>query len=149
MGPLITQYKKLEAEYELLVEICEPLFQIKYKLEALEHCPQQAELLSSGVLAESSQYLKKLTRSIQENEEQRYIVAANCLEKDHGIHLGEKIPFNNAGGLDSGHLRVEQVKLYFQPDWDSDIYMISGHKFRKDGKIGKQMSNAYLNIRLS
>lgn len=146
MSDMILKYKKLKAEYDLLVEICSPLYQIKYKLEGLEKYPLHAEAMAEGIARDCIQYLKSLEKRIDENERERKSVAATILKKDHGITLGEKIPYHHSRTGESGYLRTEEVTIYFRPDWDEDTFVVSGLRFKKDGKVGKITTSAYLRV---
>ena len=146
MSKTMNKYLELKAEYELLVEICPPLFQIKYQLETLERNPIYSEQLAKGILFESTQYLKKLEKRIDETENEMQVVALALLKKDHCISVGEKIPYHHPGTGKSGYIRVEKVNIYFKPDWDEDTYCVSGPRFRKDGKIGKTDTSAFLKV---
>jgi hypothetical protein len=102
MNSEIEKYRQLEAEHEILVEICSPLFQIKYILERMEKYPNHTELLAEDTILESATYLRKLEARLDENERERKSLAVTFLRKDHGINIGEKHSYHHSGKGASG-----------------------------------------------
>ena len=155
----VEDYKDLVAEELLLDDIMDPLLEIKHLLKRKEKRREYAQQLVKGIVAESSAFLKGLERRIWENEKEKQALAAKCLWLDHGIRLGEKIPFYHPGTNESGFIRVEEVSLdlmesvvydetymrEFNPS--EDYYYVSGRKFKKDGELGKLTSIASLQLK--
>ncbi len=45
-----------------------------------------------------------------------------------------------------GYIRAEEVINVLKPEWGGDTYVVSGPRFRKDGKLGKKITSAYLRV---
>ena len=151
----IDDYKDLQAEAILLDVILDPLITITNDLRRRKETRHYAKELSKGIVAEATAFVEKLERRIEGNERAQQTLAATCLQLDHGIHLGEKIPFNHIGTKKSGHIRVEEVciALVDSPvSFDDlrpskDLYFVTGRRFKKNGMLGKIHERAYLQVK--
>jgi len=142
---LMDKYLTLYAEYEVLIELCEPIFSLKYKIERMEKTPIQAEVLIKGVAKDVVSLGKSLEDRIDEIEVEQSNLAIKLMQLLYGYKIGDKVPFDHQGTGESGHIIAEEASIH-RIEGNDLRFIISGKRFRKDGKLGKRTTSAYFKL---
>lgn len=137
---------KLEAEWDLYIETSHGLWNVERSLKEFQQKGGSIETLRLSLLGKAVKFLKSLDKKEEIYPSEIDRLSANLLIEQHGITLGEKIPFNHPGVGVSGFLRVERVSIAMDDENEGTFYA-SGRQFKKDGKIGKRQATCSLRFR--
>jgi len=144
---LMDKYFSLHIEYEVLVELCEPIFSLKYKIERMQENPLQAEILTKDIAKDVVSFEGRLENKMDELEIEQGNIAIKLMELLYGYKIGDKVPFDHPGTGESGYIIAKEATILGLGYRDNDLtFTISGKRFRKDGKLGKRETSAYFKL---
>jgi hypothetical protein len=143
----IQYYQEIDAEIYFCLEILDGLLSIKNAAKKFVWKTGSIDKVKSKVIKEAIEFEERIDRREKELTEELKKLAIYFLKKQHGINLGEKIPYNHINKNGSGYLIVEEVDLLLrEKKGEEDLFYISGRRFNNDGQLGKRTEITVLSL---